>query len=210
MTFDLPNAKLFDFKQNEAKFLDTGVRCRLVASALVETGIGDAINLLFQVNEGQKAIDAKIKDPNNKIDIGGSYILTQQNFEKEGSVKFCLNLLRHTLGWNTDEIEDINLLPAQNGMTNEVMISTKMDASSGVSVVKVDRITKVDPTLTSERVSSLKSKWGNLISASKYEVFKFDKKAPASAPGSAPASGPPSRDTTGSPAGAAAEDDVPF
>lgn len=206
MTIDVKN---YDYKANEAGFLDSGIRARLVASWLVESGVGDAINLLFKVSDGQQAVSAKTRDMNNKIDVSGSYILTQQNFEKEGSQKFTLNLLVHTLGFMADDIESVNLPPEQNGMVNEVQISTKIDVSKdGVSVVKVDRISKLDLSLSTTKVATVKAKVNPLLAQCKKEPFKFEKKT-AAAPGAAPTNQPPSRDMTGA-ATPAGEDDVPF
>ena len=48
------DVKAYDYKQNEAVFIESGVRARLIGSAYVQTGFGDGINLLFKVSDGQK------------------------------------------------------------------------------------------------------------------------------------------------------------
>ena len=185
------DVKAYDYKQHEADFIESGVRARLIGSAYVQTGFGDGINLLFKVSDGQKGVSAKTRDTNNKVDIGGTEVLTQQAFDKEGSIKFTLNLLNFTLGWNSTELASLNLPPDQNGMGDkEVLLTTETKQNKdGKPVVKVTNISKLDLSLTAETLADRQTRLAALIAESKKAMFKFDKKAAAgtAAPGGAPA-----------------------
>lgn len=199
------DVKAYDYKQHEADFIESGVRARLIGSSYVQTVFGDAINLLFKVADGQKGVSAKTRDTNNKVDIGGSEVLTQQAFDKENSIKFTLNLLNFTLGWNSADLASLNLPPDQNGMGDkEVLLTTETKQDKeGKPVVKVTNISKLDLSLSAETLAERQTRLAALIAESKKAMFKFDKKA--AVPAAAGAGAPPA--THGQPV---AREDVPF
>ena len=61
------DVKAYDYKQHEADFIESGVRARLIGSAYVQTGFGDAINLLFKVADGQKGLALRPVTPITKL-----------------------------------------------------------------------------------------------------------------------------------------------
>lgn len=201
MTIDV---KSYDPSAHEMPFLDNGIHCRLVASALTSTGTGKpAVNFLVRVSDGQEAIDAASR---TKAPVGGKLGMFQQSLTTEGSAAITINTMR-TFGWKGDDLADLNKTPEENGMTEEVSISSENDTYGGKSRVKVKYVNKVDLSLKSDSIAELNSAFGKLIQDSKKGPLTVKKTA--AAPGAAPTNQPPSRDMTGA-ATPTGEDDVPF
>jgi hypothetical protein len=199
--------KVYDASTHEVPFLDSGIRCRLIASALTSTGTGkSAVNFMVKVSEGQEGIDATSR---TKTSLNSKVGVFQQSLSTEGSVALTLNTLR-TFGWKGTDLAEVNKTPEENGMTEEVAITSENDTYGGKSRVKVKFVNKVDMSLKDESIAALNSTYASLIQQSLKGPLQVKRAAPVAVPGRAPPVGPPSRDTTGSPAGAAAEDDVPF
>lgn len=201
------NVQNYDPRVNEMPFLDNGVRCRLVASALTSTGTGKAVvNFLVRVSDNQDALDSTTR---TKAPMGGKLGLFQQSFSTEGAAAITINTLR-TFGWKGEDLAEINKAPEENGMTEEVAISSENDTYGGKSRVRVKFVNKADLSMKSEGIAELNSLFGKLIHDSKKGPLQVKK---AAAPAGSGSVQPPARDTSGTATGAdgqTGDDDVPF
>jgi len=206
------DVKNYSNEGHELPFLDSGVHCELVASALTATGTGKpAANFLVRVCPDQDACDSTTR---TKGPVGGKMGLFQQSLSTESSAAICLNTMR-AFGWKGDDLNDLNLPPAQSGMTEKVAISSEMNTYEGKTRCRVKYVNKIDLSLSADGIAGLNSQFAKLIADSKKGPLQVKKAAAAGAQsassGSSGSIAPPARDMGGSVGGAvAASDEVPF